>query len=60
MLVANGYYDERGNPCMRLPLEGAFGRSTEQLKLSPEALIDTGFDGFISMPSRRPVFWHFR
>ena len=50
MLVLAGHYDTRGNPCIPLTLEGAFGRSTERLGLHPEALIDTGFSGFISMP----------
>jgi predicted aspartyl protease len=50
MLVLTGHYDTKGNPCIRLPLEGIFGRSTEKLGLRPEALIDTGFTGFISMP----------
>jgi predicted aspartyl protease len=52
MIVATGYYNTRRNPCIRLHLEGAFNRSTAQLGDQSEALIDTGFDGFISMPMK--------
>jgi hypothetical protein len=50
MLAAAGFYDTNGNPCLHFHLAGAFNRSTELLGFEFEAVIDTGFDGFISMP----------
>lgn len=47
MLVATGYFDARGNPCLKVSLAGVF--------IAPpgvefEAIIDTGFSGFLCLP----------
>lgn len=46
MLVATGYFDPNGNPCLKITLSGAFPGA----KVEFEAIIDTGFTGFISIP----------
>lgn len=50
MLAATGFYDTNGSRCLNFHLAGAFNRSTELFGLKFEAVIDTGFAGFISMP----------
>ncbi len=50
MLVTKGFYHSNGSPCVHLHLAGALNRSTNLLGFKLEAVIDTGFAGFISMP----------
>ncbi|HLQ27301.1 MAG TPA: hypothetical protein VK138_15665 [Acidiferrobacterales bacterium] len=46
MLVAKGYFDQQGNPCLKISLCGIFNSDGIEF----EAIIDTGFTGFISVP----------
>jgi clan AA aspartic protease len=43
--VIHGYFDDSGHPKIKIPVSG----SREQIEI--EALIDTGFDGEITIPS---------
>src|SRR5690242_13746171 len=46
MLVATGYFDKNFNPCLKITLSGAFPGPGKEF----EAIIDTGFTGFVSIP----------
>ena len=46
MLVANGYFDPSGTPCLKIILRGALNPQGVEI----EAVIDTGFTGFLSIP----------
>ena len=43
--MIHGYFDDSGHPKIKIPVSG----SREQIEI--EALIDTGFDGEITIPS---------
>lgn len=45
MHVADGYFDKAGTPHLKIILKGAVGQGVEF-----EAIMDTGFTGFLSMP----------
>ena len=45
MLVAQGYFDTTGTPCLKISLRGAFAQGVEL-----DAIIDTGFTGFLQVP----------
>ena len=46
MLIAKGYFDQQGTPCLKVSLCGIFNSDGIEI----EAIIDTGFTGFISIP----------
>lgn len=46
MLVATGYFDKVGNPSLKISLAGVFQNPGTEI----EAIIDTGFTGFLSIP----------
>lgn len=50
MLVATGYFDARGNPCLKVSIAGVF---IAPPGLEFEAIIDTGFSGFLCLPMVR-------
>jgi len=41
-----GYFDKAGNPCLTIGLRGVYSPTPVEF----EAIIDTGFTGFLSMP----------
>ena len=47
MLVATGYFDAKGNPCLKVSLAGVF---INPPGIEFQAIIDTGFSGFLCMP----------
>lgn len=47
MLIATGYFDARGNPCLKVGIAGVF---VNPPGLEFEAIIDTGFSGFLCLP----------
>jgi len=53
VLVCEGFYDSTDSPCVHFHLGGAFNRSTQQLGFCYHAVIDTGFNGFMSMPMKK-------
>jgi predicted aspartyl protease len=50
MVVATGFFNSSGSPCLNIHLGGTFTQSGELGGIEFEAVIDTGFAGFISMP----------
>jgi predicted aspartyl protease len=48
MLVATGFFDNLGNPSIKMAIAGVFTAGQQPLEF--DAIIDTGFSGFISMP----------
>ena len=46
MLVASGSLDKIGNPCLKVRIAGVYSKGASEF----DAIIDTGFSGFISMP----------
>jgi predicted aspartyl protease len=55
MLMATGFFNAGGSPCVSMRLAGAFTESGDATGVEFEAVVDTGFDGFISMP----IVWAF-
>ena len=47
MLVATGYFDTAGNPCLKFHLMGVFN---DPPGIEFNAIIDTGFSGFLVIP----------
>jgi len=47
MLKGTGYFDKLGNPCIKFHLNGVYHQKPG---IEYEAVIDTGFTGFISLP----------
>lgn len=47
MLAIIGYFNKAGDPCLKVNLAGLF---QENPGLEYEAILDTGFTGFLSMP----------
>ena len=50
MQVANGFFNSGGSPCVNFRLAGVLAGSAAKEGIQFEAVVDTGFDGFISMP----------
>jgi predicted aspartyl protease len=48
MLVASGFLDKIGNPCVKIKIAGVYSKTGNESEY--DAIIDTGFSGFISMP----------
>jgi predicted aspartyl protease len=46
MLLASGYFDKAGNPCVKITVSGVYNQSGIEF----EAIIDTGFTGFLLIP----------
>lgn len=47
MLVATGFFDQARNPCVKIRLSGAFSGEDAP---AFDAIVDTGFTGFVAMP----------
>src|SRR6266853_6689438 len=47
MLVATGYFDAAGNPCLKVHLAGVF---VDTPGIEFGTIIDTGFSGFLAIP----------
>lgn len=47
MLIATGFFDSLGNPCLKFHLAGMFKNKPG---VEFEAVLDTGFSGFLSLP----------
>jgi predicted aspartyl protease len=50
MQVAEGFFNNGGSPCVNLRLFGVLAGSAAKEGIEFAAVIDTGFDGFVSMP----------
>ncbi|WP_348060458.1 hypothetical protein [Dokdonella sp.] len=50
MLVATGYFDNTGSPCLKFHIQGV-----HDTKVELDGIVDTGFTGFISMPLVRAL-----
>jgi predicted aspartyl protease len=50
MRVASGFFNSGGSPCVNFRLSGVLAGSAAKEGFEFEAVIDTGFDGFVSMP----------
>ena len=51
MLIAKGFFNSSGEPCLQITLAGVIESSAERVPL--EAVVDTGFTGHLSVPLRR-------
>lgn len=51
MLLASGFFDKVGNACIKISVAGAIA----QTGIEFDAIIDTGFTGFLSIPTLRAL-----
>ncbi|MEP7244612.1 MAG: hypothetical protein ABI885_13170 [Gammaproteobacteria bacterium] len=51
MLIAKGFFNSSGKPCLQITLAGVVDSGAESVPL--EAVVDTGFTGHLSIPLRR-------